>query len=346
MSSTGSIITFRELWDQLGQGSVAPCYFFYGPEDVLIDRSLQLLKEAAIEPGTEDFTWSIFRADDEMDWSSFADALTSLPLLAFKRVVVLKHAGKASTAKGAQSVIERTLQQPSADLTLVLIEMEANDKKALYRKWMERCTSVYFPQPKPFELQKFLIDTAGKFHKKVTEEALSRILADSNPQLRDLLSKMEVLIFFVGDKNTIEASDVDACTVFSREVEIFKLLQAIGCRDAPLARLTLHQLLSGRGDIGGLIHLLYRQIWALYRMKYLAEKKVPAAQWSAQLNLKPPFLEKRYREYLPHYSRRELGISLELLAEADAHRKLWAADDEQIFWMLTENLLDPAAGKK
>jgi DNA polymerase-3 subunit delta len=339
-------MTYQELMTRLDQGRIESSYFFSGPEDVLIERALARLKAKAIDPGTEEFNWSSFRADDEMNWAVFADALTSLPLLASRRVVVLKHAGKASSAKGAISVIERTIKQPSPDLTLVLIEPEADEKKALYRKWMESCTTVHFPNPKPFELQKYLREYAADFQKVITDEALSRILSDSSPNLRDLLSKLEVLVFYIGNKEVIEAVDVETCTVFSREVEIFKLLQAIGSRDSNLARQTLQQLLRSRSDTGAMIHLLYRQTWALYRMKYLQEKKVPPAQWSTQLNLKPQFLEKRYREYLPHYSRRELGRSLELLAQADMQRKTSAAGDDQIFWMLTENLLNPSASIK
>lgn len=340
----GTPLNYSELLARLNQGRLDPCYFFYGPEDVLVERVLQKLKEKAIDPGTEAFNWDSYRADEEMNWTAFADALTSLPLLASRRVVVLKHAGKAQSTKGAAAVIDRAIKQPAPDLTLVLIETEADEKKAFYKKLMETCTTAYFPYPKPFELQKYLREYAAEFHKEITEEALSRILSDSSPSLRDLLSKLEVLVFYLGDKTTIEAPDVEECTIFSREVEIFKLLQALGCRDAAGARLTLEQLLRSRTDTGGLIHLLYRQVWALYRMKYLAEKKVPAAQWQAQLNLKPAFLEKRYREYLPHFSRRELGRCLELLAQADFQRKTLSVDDEQIFWTLTENLLNPAVG--
>jgi DNA polymerase III subunit delta len=339
-------MTYSELLTRLDQGKIDPCYFFYGPEDVLIEKVLKRFKAVALEPGTEDFTWDSFRADDEMNWVAFADALTSLPLLASRRVVVLKHAGKASSAKGAVAVIEGAIQQPSPDLILVLIEAEADEKKAFYRKLMGSCTTVHFPYPKPFEMQKYLRDYVAEFHKDITNDALSRILSDSSPSLRDLFSKLEVLVFYLGEKATIEAADVEECTIFSREVEIFKLLQAIGSRDAAGARLTLQQMLRSRADTGGLIHLLYRQIWAMYRMKYLQEKKVPAAQWQSHLNLKPQFLEKRYREYLPNYSRRELGFSLEMLAQADFQRKSSAAGDDQIFWMLTENLLNPTAGQK
>ncbi len=339
-------LTYSQLIKRLDQGQIDSCYFFFGPEDILMEQAVKRLKEVALEAGTEDFNWSLFRGDsDDMNWTSFSDAITSLPLLAARRMVCLKHVGKAQSAKGAASLLLRATQNPSPDLILVLLEEEADAKKAFYKKLMEHCTSVYFPYAKAAEQQEFLRDQAKSLDKKISDEALARILAESNPGLRELFSKLETLISYVGDKPVIEVQEVEECTVFSREVEIFKLLHALGMRDAATVRLTLQQLLNSRTDSGSLIFLLHRQYWALYRMKYLQEKKVPSARWQEALNLKPQFLEKRYREYLPHFSRLELGLSLEILAGADVLRKTSAADDVQIYWSLIESLLDPKAVK-
>jgi len=349
LADYGNIITAGQLLRDLERGRVEPCYFFFGPEDVLVDRALARLKQAALDPAAADFNWDVFRADDdEVNWVAFSDALNSLPLMAARRVVVLKRAGKAGQVKSVAGLIERAVESPSPDRILVLIDPDLDLKKpkAFHKKLLERCVAVEFAHPKPAELQRHLRDFAVGFGKEIEEEALSRILTDSSPGLRDLLSKLEVLVFYVGDKPVIEARDVEACSVFSREVEIFKLLEALGRRDPTMTRLTLGQLLQRRADTGGLIHLLYRQVWALYRMKYLQEKSVPPGQWQAQLNLKPAFLERRYREYLPNYTRRELGLSLEILAQVDLTRKTLAVDDQQVFWTMTERLLNPAGRAK
>jgi DNA polymerase-3 subunit delta len=335
-------LTHSEFLAELNAGKLHPNYFFFGTESLLMDEALQRLKEVVLEPGSADFNYDLFRSgDDTINWQAFSDALTSLPLLSSRRLIVLKQAGKALRVKGVAGLLEKAVQNPSLDRLLLLVEEESELKGAQLKKIAEHCTVVHFAVPKPQELQKYLRDFAGRFGKDIAEDALSRILTDSNPSLRDLFFKLENLIFYIGEKKTIEVQDVEECTVFSREIEIFRLLQAIGIRDETDARSTLQKLLESRGDLSALVFLLFRQTWALYRMKFLQEKKTPPTQWQAQLNIQPPFLERRYREYLRHYSRVELGQALEYIAEADLARKASATGDDKIYWCLLEKLLHP-----
>lgn len=336
-------LTHSEFLAELKAGKLHPNYFFFGTESLLMDEALRKLKDVVLEPGAADFNYDLFRSgDDAINWQAFSDALTSLPLLSSRRMIVLKQAGKALRVKGIANLLEKAVKSPSPDRLLLLIEEESELKGAQLKKLAEHCVVVHFAVLKPQELQKYLRDFAGRFGKEISDEALSRILTDSNPNLRDLYFKLENLVFYVGGKKRIEVQDVEECTVFSREIEIFKLLQAIGMRDGAGARSALQRLLQSRADLNALIFLLFRQTWALYKMKYLQEKKIPPSQWQTQLNIQPSFLEKRYREYLGHYNRSELGQALEYIAEADLARKATALGDDKIYWCLLEKLLNPA----
>lgn len=342
VNDSGRAQNYSSLMKDLEAGTLKPPYFFFGPEDVLVERALDKLKKVALESGSEDFNWNVFRADsDDFNDEAFADALNSLPLIPARRVVVLKQASGVLRQKGLAQLMESSIRQSPADLVLVLIEETPDFKKTFYQLLAQNCTCVSFPFPNYTELHQHLRSYAADFGKELADDTLERILTETNPSLRDLLSKLEVLLLYVGDKKTVEPQDMEECTAFTREVEIFKLLQALGKRNAAEARLTLEQLLQRRVEIGALISLLYRQIWALYRMKYLQEQKVPNWKWKEHLNIKPQFLEKRYRQYLPNYSRRELGRSLEILAQADKDRKSSAVQDDFILRTLTENLLEP-----
>ncbi len=342
MINEAATLNYHSFMKDLDEGRLQPTYFFYGPEDVLIERALRRLKEVALEAGSEDFNWNVFRSDaDDMDWSVFGDALTSLPLLASRRVVVLKGVGRVLRNKGVTKLIESALRQPPQDLIFVMIEENPDFKKSFYKMVAETSTSVAFPFSTPQQLQEHLRNFAAEFGKEIPDATMDRMLTDTNPSLRDLLSKLEILIFYVGDKRILEPKDLEACTAFTREVDVFKLLQALGKRNEAEARLVTEQLLQRKFDAGMLISLLYRQIWAMYRMKYLQEKRIPNWKWQEQLNIKPQFLEKRYRQYLRNYTRAELGRSIEILAQADKLRKTSAVQDDYILRTLTENLLKP-----
>jgi len=347
MAQSASIWSYPQLRQALNKGQVSPAYLFYGPEEVLVNQALAQLKQKALAAGSSDFNWDVFRADDgEVDWTSFADTLTSLPLIPVRRIVILKGLDKTARNKTVANLIERTLKNPPPDFTLVLVEAEPDLQKSFYKKILERCTVVAFPFVKPAEMQEHLKEFAASFGKSIAEDALERMLSESLPGLQDLLSKLEVLVFFIGDRATIESRDVADCTAFSREVELYGMLDAVGRRDGAAARMTLQALLQQRSETAGLIMMLFRQTWALYRMKYLQEKKVAPARWQEELDLRPAFLEKRYRQYLSHYTRGELGKSLEILAKADQYRKSSSLGEPLIMWWLIENLLNPIPSAK
>jgi len=336
-------ISLNTLENNFTQKQIANAYFFYGSEDYLVDHALTRLKETAIEPGTEDFNWNVFRTDaDELDWTVFADALTALPLLPSHRVVVLKRFEKATRNKSVLQLIERTLSGDMTDLTLVLIQSDVPDwSKAAYKKISEHCTLVAFNHPKTQELQTYLTDHAALFDKTISSEALERILTQSEPSLRELFSKLEVLIYYVGEKDSIELVDVETCTAFTREVEIFNLLQALGNRNAKQARRIVDLIVQQKVDTSALISLMQRQVWALFRMRYLYETRTPKSTWQSSLNIRPPFLFTRYQQYLLKYDRGELGRSLDILAQADLERKSTGVSSELLLRRLTEQLLKP-----
>lgn len=336
-----SALNYSTLIKELDAGTLRPSYFFYGTEDVLIERALEKMKKVAVESGSEAFNWNVFRADDEVDWSAFADCLNSLSLLPSRRVVVLKNVGRISRLKKVIQLIETTIEQKPDDLILVLIDEEADSQKSIYQALHKHCAAVAFPTLSANEIKQYLTDFSVQFGKKITPTTMEKILAETDANLRELLSKLEVLFLYIGERESVQPEDVEECTVFTKELEIYRLLQALGQRDETMTRLSRELLLQKRVEIGSFISMLYRQIWAMYRMKYLEEQKVPTYKWQDLLSIRPAFLQKRYQNYLPNYSRSELGRSLEILAQADYLRKSSSMQDDFILSTLTENLLKP-----
>jgi DNA polymerase-3 subunit delta len=341
MNDSFKALTYSSLLQRLEKGEIRPAYFFFGEEEYLVERALLKIKEIAVNQSEEAFNWNLFYADaDDMDWNLFADALTSLPLIPTRRVVVLKHCERLLKKKNALPIVENALQHPAEDLTLILIQSDPPDqRKKFYDLILRQAEIVAFPPLKSVELERYLQQYAKHYGKSISPDALQRILTDSQPDLRELSSKLDILISFAGEKPTIEPDDVESCTAFTREVGVYNLLDALGRKDAVSARRIAEQLIQRKIDIGGLIPLLYRQVWTMYRMKYLQDQRVPNSKWKEKITVKPAFLERRYRGYLSRYSRRQLGKALEVIAEADIARKSTSVQDDYLLRTLTEQLL-------
>ena len=95
-----------------------PVYYFFGEDDFLKEQATRDLVDAAVEASTRDFNLEIRRAS-EVDAESLDALLSTPPMLAERRVVVLRDVDKLK--KGARTLLDRYLARPAQDTVLVLV---------------------------------------------------------------------------------------------------------------------------------------------------------------------------------------------------------------------------------
>jgi DNA polymerase-3 subunit delta len=95
-----------------------PVYYLFGEDDFLKEQATRDLVDAAVEASTRDFNLEIRRAS-ELDAESLDALLSTPPMLAERRVVVLRDVDKLK--KGARTLLDRYLARPAHDTVLVLV---------------------------------------------------------------------------------------------------------------------------------------------------------------------------------------------------------------------------------
>ena len=95
-----------------------PVYYLFGEDDFLKEQATRDLVDAAVEASTRDFNLEIRRAS-ELDAESLDALLSTPPMLAERRVVVLREVDKLK--KGARTLLDRYLARPAHDTVLVLV---------------------------------------------------------------------------------------------------------------------------------------------------------------------------------------------------------------------------------
>jgi len=98
--------------------SFAPVYYLHGDDDYLKDGAVRDLLEASIDPSTRDFNCEIRRAS-ELDAQAVSSLLSTPPMLADKRAVVLRDV--TALKKAARQQLDQYLKRPAADTLLLLV---------------------------------------------------------------------------------------------------------------------------------------------------------------------------------------------------------------------------------
>lgn len=104
---------------QVKRGEFAPVYYLTGDEDILKEELAALIVEAAVEPAARDFNLDV-RAAQELDGESFHALVETPPMLAARRVVVVKNLEQWRKGAKVWEVVERYVAQPSPTTVLVL----------------------------------------------------------------------------------------------------------------------------------------------------------------------------------------------------------------------------------
>lgn len=96
----------------------APVYYLHGDDDFLKDGAIRDLLQAAIDASTRDFNLEQRRGGD-LDAETVASLLTTPPMLAERRAVVLRDV--TGLKKAPRQQLDKYLQRPASDTLLLLV---------------------------------------------------------------------------------------------------------------------------------------------------------------------------------------------------------------------------------
>src|SRR3982751_976289 len=119
------------LLRSLKKTEFAPVYYFYGPEDVLKDEAIRAILDQALDPGMRDFNFDQ-RSATQVDPQDLHSLCNTLPMLAERRVVVLRDVEAWKRKTRSKGEFLRYLEHPSPQTLAILVQggaEEAEDKE-------------------------------------------------------------------------------------------------------------------------------------------------------------------------------------------------------------------------
>ena len=206
-----------------------PVYYLFGEDDFLKDQATRDLVEAAAEPSTRDFNLEIRRAG-ELDAESLDALLSTPPMLAERRVVVLREVDKLK--KGARTLLDRYLARPAHDTVLVLVApsgVKSDKALSAHATVVEYAplTGDRVPRWVSYHAQ----HTLGR---KITPEAVTLLVEAVGGDLAQLAVELEKLASYTSE--AIDEHAVADVVGVRRGESLCDLLDAVAAKDADRAR--------------------------------------------------------------------------------------------------------------
>jgi DNA polymerase-3 subunit delta len=114
-------LPFDAFSKQVKAGEIPPAIYLWGEEDVLKDEAVRAVLERVVDPGLRDFNYDV-RSAAQLDPDAVEALCTTLPMMADRRLVVIRDVEAWSKKARAKSAILRYLEHPAAETVLILVQ--------------------------------------------------------------------------------------------------------------------------------------------------------------------------------------------------------------------------------
>jgi DNA polymerase-3 subunit delta len=258
-----------------------PVYFLYGPEDYLIEKEIQRLLDRTLSPKERGMNLHTFNGAEHSSLE-IEQAAQTLPMFSRYRFVLVKAADSIDEEKMAPLL--KYIENPSPSTCLVLCAQTLGPWKRVRAQLEKVGKIVESPRLKGKALISWMKDTMAEKGKKLSEEGAAYLAEVVGDHLHPLENALEQVYLSVGEKKTIELSDIGGIVSEVKTSTIFDLTDAIGHRDVEKALGILEQVLESKavpfkkeeeaskmGDpIPVLLGMMARQYRLIWRVKKMA----------------------------------------------------------------------------
>ena len=213
----------------------APVYYLHGDDDYLKDGAVRDLLEASIDPSTRDFNCEIRRAS-ELDAEAVSSLLSTPPMLAEKRAVVLRDV--TALKKAARQQLDLYLKRPASDTLLLLVSPAGTKVDAAIAAASE---TLEFAPLTPERVRRWIAHHATTVLTVSIADAAAQLLQQAvGNDLHQLASELDKCASYaIGvDRDvraTIDVDMVSAVVGIRRGETVTDLLDAVARQDAAAA---------------------------------------------------------------------------------------------------------------
>jgi DNA polymerase-3 subunit delta len=185
------------LFRSLGKGEVAPVYYLHGLEDVLKDEAVRAILDRALDPAMREFNLDQ-RSAGQLDPEEIHSLCNTLPMMAERRVVVLRDVETWRRKAKSRAAFLRYLEHPSPDTVVVLIQGSADEGED---KEVSRSAYTVRLDPLPTNRAiKWVLRRAGTLGMSLDETAAEHLVQAVGTDLGPLGSELAKLASLPSDE--------------------------------------------------------------------------------------------------------------------------------------------------
>jgi DNA polymerase-3 subunit delta len=287
--------SMKKTHDTVG---IYPVYFLFGPEGYLIEQVIQELLNCILSKKERVFNLHIFNGEEHSS-QEIVRAAQTVPMFSQYRFVLVSGADHMDEEK-VKAVVDY-IKKPSLTTCLALYSQTIGPWKK-HRKEIERVGKVEeYSRLKGRALVSWMKNRMKEKGKTLSEEAADYLVEAVGDHLYDLDNALEKVFLSVGEKQTVELSDMEEITSEVKVSTVFDLTDAIGHQNLERALGILDKAMESKaiffrkeedgskfGDpIPFLLSMMAKQYWSMLVIKQMSSHRRDAGELAKELGTSP-----------------------------------------------------------
>ena len=333
----------RKIVEDARNGVFAPVYLLMGGEPYYPDVVCDAIMKYALQDDERDFNQAVYYGLDT-DADAVASEARSYPMMAERRLVVLKEAQSMKTLEGLGVYAAEPM-----DTTVLVILMHgasADKRKALYKNVSKKGIVLESEPLRDYEMPGWITGFYKSRGLAIDPDAAALLAESAGTELDRIAVETEKLQKNLPEGTTrVTAADIEKNVGISREFSIFELTKELSARNAPRALKVAAHIGSGaRFALPAAVAPLYTHFSRILRYGALRERnpRPDRTEIAAALQGVNPYFWKEYDMAVANYPVRKALEVISLLCEYDYKGKGGDAGEAgpgELFMELTNKIL-------
>ena len=239
------------LQKQLHKNILGPLYLFLAKDDYIAGAYVNLMRQKIAFGELGSLNETIFE-EKKADPAQVAAACLNLPVMAERRIVVVKDKAAAKNAELA-AFLAGYAKKPCLSTTLIVYTNEIDKRTALYRAFSDNGIVVEFDKMKNAQLADWLRHAFEKRGMKIREDALSYLLEagdythrESEIDMGYYANEVEKLCNYQKKGKEITLEMVKKASSFNLNEDVFQFTDSLARGDLSGANKQLYRLTYNR----------------------------------------------------------------------------------------------------
>jgi DNA polymerase-3 subunit delta len=286
--------------------------FLYGPDTYRSRQKLNEIVEHYKKIHKSGLNLKIFDLK-EKNFENFKEEIQSLPMLAERKLIVLKN---ASLNKDFREKFLKGIRSFSNSKEIILFYEEGEIPEDIFFNSLKKFGKFQeFKLLENWQLRNWLLKELANYRVKIEKMALEKLIEFVGNDLWRMENEIKKIVAFK-NKGEINLKDVETLIRPKIEIDIFRTIDAIASKNKKIALKLIKAHLERGEKVSYLFSMIKYQFRNLLVIKDLIERKIPFYRFSEETKLHP-FVIKKSIELARKFELSKLKMIYQKIFEID-----------------------------